>query len=149
MLAPWKKGAAMLRITLKQGVELTAAHFLVPEVARIVGVAASTAPEEDMPELVITSGLDGTHKKGSLHYACKAFDFRTFSIDAPTAAVREEKIQAWAQRMRSELGPDYDVIVETSHIHAEWDPGSNSTPRYARLHDHAKVDVIRPRRNRE
>jgi len=65
--------------------------------------------------VTITSGLDGTHSAGSLHYYGYAVDLRTFYFDA------EECNRAVAQ-LKVELGAGYDVVLENTHIHVEYDP---------------------------
>lgn len=66
-------------------------------------------------ELVVTSGTDGEHSEGSLHYAGLALDFRTryFGMD---------QVFEVASDLRKALGTDYDVVIEPSHIHCEFDP---------------------------
>ena len=66
-------------------------------------------------ELVITSALDGTHSAGSLHYYGFAVDLRSryFTPDQKKQAVL---------LLSKALGPNYDVISHTSHIHIEYDP---------------------------
>ena len=66
-------------------------------------------------ELVVTSGLDGTHSAGSLHYYGRAVDFRTryFSLEE-----REMVLAA----MRASLSDDFDIILHSSHMHVEYDP---------------------------
>lgn len=70
-------------------------------------------------EAVITSGADGTHSARSKHYPennpsglVEALDFRTWHVKPEEAA----------KKMRSKLGPDYDIVVESTHIHAEYHP---------------------------
>lgn len=62
-------------------------------------------------EMVITSTFEGTHSSGSLHYA-------HFAIDLRLPGVAFE----FANRLRKELGKDYDVVLESNHIHIEYDP---------------------------
>lgn len=66
---------------------------------------------------VVTSGNDSTHKEGSLHYQDRALDFRTHDL-TPT------QIEAWAQEIKKRLGSDYDVLIESDHLHVEYDPKS-------------------------
>lgn len=66
-------------------------------------------------ECIITSARDGQHSANSLHYVGKAMDIRT--RDQPDA-----EIQVCASKLRDKLGPDYDVVVESTHIHIEYDP---------------------------
>lgn len=65
--------------------------------------------------LVITAGLDGKHKKNSLHYVGLAIDIRIWAFDAAT-------LPAVLQEIRAELGKDYDVVLEKTHFHIEYDP---------------------------
>ena len=64
-------------------------------------------------ELVITSTYEGNHSAGSLHYSNDAFDVRGVE-SSNNRLVSELKIK---------LGNDYDVVLEASHIHVEYDPG--------------------------
>ena len=67
---------------------------------------------------VLTSGKDGTHGEGSLHYEGRAGDFRTRQVTPEN----KHKIIADCQK---ELGPEFEVILEDSHIHVEHDPQHN------------------------
>jgi hypothetical protein len=69
---------------------------------------------------VITSGADGTHKRTSKHYPennasgmVEALDLRTRHVDDPEECKNE---------LQAMLGPDYQVIFEGDHLHAEYDP---------------------------
>src|SRR3990167_7003542 len=92
-------------------------------VSRQVIIAAgviNAAQTLDFPvDIVITSGRDGTHKPGSLHYRDRALDFRT-----KTLATADKRRFVTAVKKR--LGSDYDVILEgegtaNEHLHVEWD----------------------------
>jgi hypothetical protein len=63
----------------------------------------------------ITSALDGTHSANSLHYKGRALDFRTRDLS------EAEKQQVF-ERMKAQLGLDYDVVLEDTHLHIEYDP---------------------------
>ncbi len=69
-------------------------------------------------EPVITSGNDGTHMQGSLHYRNLAIDLRLPSkyngLSAADMIVHN--------KLADLLAPDYDVILEETHIHVEYDP---------------------------
>jgi hypothetical protein len=67
-------------------------------------------------EVVITSGIEGKHQRGSFHYAGDAADIRIRNLpaDVSVAAVRNEIADA--------LGQDFDVVLEKDHIHIEFDP---------------------------
>lgn len=71
-------------------------------------------------EAVITSGGDGTHSATSKHYPennpsgmVEALDFRRWEVNNPEAARLE---------IKEKLGPDYDVVIEKTHFHVEYDP---------------------------
>ena len=66
-------------------------------------------------ELVITSARDGIHSAGSLHYYGLAVDMRTRYFEP-------YEIEEIATELRNTLGPDYDIIVHKTHLHAEYDP---------------------------
>jgi hypothetical protein len=65
-------------------------------------------------ELVITSGKDGKHGEGSLHYEGKAVDLRTWNV-----------LASLVNQLKAHLGPDYDVVLEADHIHIELDKDHN------------------------
>ena len=64
---------------------------------------------------VITSGIDGSHSRGSKHYAGDAIDLRINHV-AP------EKHPILVSELKSALTADYDVVFEDDHIHIEFDP---------------------------
>ena len=61
--------------------------------------------------MVVTSGKDGVHKPGSLHYAGLAVDLRF-----------RDFMDEWARYMKNALGEGWDIVVEADHIHVERDP---------------------------
>lgn len=65
--------------------------------------------------LTITCVRDGKHSETSLHYAGAAVDLRTHGMagDILAEAVRT---------LKGALGRDYDVIVESDHVHLEFQP---------------------------
>lgn len=60
-------------------------------------------------DLIITSKRDGAHSDGSLHPQGDAFDFRPLK----TVTIAD---------IHKALGLDYDIINESNHWHAEYDP---------------------------
>lgn len=64
---------------------------------------------------VITSANDGKHMTSSLHYSDLAWDLRTNNIPD------KGKIEEIARTLRVDLGSDWDVVVESDHIHVEFD----------------------------
>lgn len=82
----------------------------------IAAAAINTAIQIDLPvDIVITSGTDGKHMKGSKHYSGDALDLRRSNI--PT-----KLLDTYLTRLRGRLGEDYDVVLEKDHIHVEYDP---------------------------
>ena len=80
---------------------------------RPVLIGSNDIWEEHGEELVVTGGLEGTHSAGSLHYYGRALDLRTryFSDQTKREVTR---------KLREFLGEDYDVVLESSHCHIEW-----------------------------
>ena len=60
-------------------------------------------------DLFITSLRDGNHSDGSLHYDGLAFDMRYPQLTS-------------IKQIKEKLGPKWDVVVESNHIHCEYDP---------------------------
>ena len=105
----------MLRI--KSGVrigglrpEMLFAIVAVNEVCRDAGV-----------DCVVTSASEGTHNEGSLHFVGQAVDFRTRDMAEPLRGL-------FADNVQGRLGYDYDVVLEKTHLHVEFQPtrGINS-----------------------
>ena len=67
-------------------------------------------------EVVVTSGLDGRHSEKSLHYVGRALDIRTRDIrtDAEKQELRAKIAEA--------LTDEFDVVLEATHLHVEFDP---------------------------
>ena len=69
----------------------------------------------------LTAGRDGVHSEKSLHYGTpedtreRAIDLRTNDLDGT------QKAQARAGLIRL-LGPLFDVVLEATHMHIEFDP---------------------------
>jgi hypothetical protein len=98
-------------ISLKPGARITG---LRNEALFAVYVAYSIYADEGY-DMIITSGTDGSHSRGSEHYKGDAFDLRTRHLGAGEA----EKIR---DMLASALGSEFDVVLESTHIHVEFDP---------------------------
>jgi hypothetical protein len=98
-------------LLLKPGVRVAGIR---PEVLLAV-VAAEGVFEEAGVDLVLTACVDGKHSLGSLHYAGQVVDIRT--RDVPP-----EMRQKLAARVRECVGEDYDMILEETHMHLEYQP---------------------------
>lgn len=93
---------------IKAGVDISR---LRPEIRKkLTGIAAIC--KQIAEELVITSTFEGNHSEGSLHYANLAIDIR-----------RPEEGKAYIRvQLGDLLGPDYDIVFESDHVHIEYDP---------------------------
>jgi len=93
---------------IKAGVDISR---LKPEIRRKLPGIAGIIWCVDREEMVITSTYEGDHSDGSLHYADLAVDIRK----TIGCGIIGRKIRAY-------LGKDYDVVLEATHIHIEYDP---------------------------
>lgn len=98
-------------MTLKAGVRITGVK---PEtvLALIVcdGVYRSLGYE-----MVVTSVCEGKHSRGSIHFVGMAFDLRISNL-------RQESVPMIVSRMKDQLGQDFDVVLESDHVHVEFEP---------------------------
>jgi hypothetical protein len=103
----------MSLMTLKAGV-------LVSQQVVIALAVVNAATTLGLPDMVITSGRDGTHLPNSLHYRDRALDFRTRQLTP-------DQQQALVTATRTRLGAGYDLILESDHLHIEYDPKPEGT----------------------
>lgn len=92
---------------------------LRPEMAVALIVATEVYREHGF-SVVVTEGTGGRHSAGSLHYVGLALDLRTRDIPGVTVSA------IWAQ-LRSSLGMEYDVVLESDHLHLEFQPKQGGT----------------------
>jgi len=99
-------------ISLKEGVtvrgicaEMVFGHTVVSSIFTAHGL-----------DVVVTSGTDGVHGRASRHWSGSALDYRTRHI---TATGLKERIAGEAS---AALGLDFDVVLESDHLHIEFDP---------------------------
>lgn len=78
-------------------------------------IIASNIFAEYSKDLVITSLCDGKHSKNSKHYEGNAIDLRRRHLTS-------DELTNIYNKLANTLGDDYDVIIETTHIHIEYDP---------------------------
>jgi len=63
----------------------------------------------------ITSGVEGKHGPNSLHYKGHALDLGTRDY--------QEQLQVMIRdELREALGGQFDVVLEATHLHLEFDP---------------------------
>jgi len=93
---------------IKAGVDISR---LKPPIRKKLSMISILIWSIEREELVISSTYEGNHSEGSLHYADLAVDIRRNNHGR---MVRDE--------LKNKLGRNYDVILESDHIHIEYDP---------------------------
>jgi hypothetical protein len=73
--------------------------------------------EEFGVDCVVTCGGE-QHEPPSKHFYDQALDYRTRDL-----ADRQTREQ-FLNRVRALLGDGYDALLESDHLHVEWDPKS-------------------------
>ena len=96
-------------ISIKSGVRIKG---LSNEILLAV-VISTTVFSKYSENLTITSLTDGDHMSGSLHNCGDAVDLRLPEVGKRAAIVSD---------LKDCLGRSFDVILETDHIHIEYDP---------------------------
>jgi hypothetical protein len=66
-------------------------------------------------EMIVTSAVDRSHSQKSLHYLGLAIDVRTADLSHQDADQLRENIAF-------RLGNSWDVVLESDHMHIEYDP---------------------------
>ena len=85
-----------------------------PEINLAIQVASSIWSRQNEPVLTVTSISDSQHGPASLHYVGYAVDLRIRELHSNP----EDLVKAL-----TEFLPDcYDVILESNHIHLEYQP---------------------------
>lgn len=81
-----------------------------PEIALALSIMNSVMEGE---ELIVTCCMEGQHRTASLHYIGHAVDIRSRTLKDAKATVA---------RFKQALGDDFDVVLEATHIHVEFQP---------------------------
>lgn len=87
----------------------------------IIATAHQVWQQCGFDHVTVTAITDGEHKEGSLHYAGLAVDLRTRNDDGVTQWAPGIK-RMLRDTLKNALGADFDVVVEGTHIHVEYDP---------------------------
>lgn len=66
-------------------------------------------------ECIVTSATDGRHSTGSLHHTGKGVDFRRRHL-------ADRDVGNVVSKLIENLGDEFDVVLEDTHIHIEYDP---------------------------
>ena len=96
---------------MKHSVDL---RGLQPQMALAYTIAAACYAKHGHT-CVITSASDSKHGPNSLHYCGKALDIRTRDLQGLVKVTLRDEIA-------DALGPQFDVVLESDHIHMEFDP---------------------------
>lgn len=96
---------------LKKGVNLQGVR---PELVFAMMIVAIIYKEKGSL-LVITSIVDGKHSDTSLHYTGCAFDCRIKNTSTAQVGMIKSAI-------KEALTEDFDVVLEKTHIHIEYQP---------------------------
>jgi hypothetical protein len=96
---------------IKAGVDLRGIH---PQLAIAYCIANDIYRTIAGVPCVITSASDGKHGPNSFHYKGMALDLRTSSL-------RSEHVHPVYIALKSALGAQFDVVLESDHIHLEFD----------------------------
>jgi hypothetical protein len=97
---------------IKAGVDISA---LQPQMAIAFFIACAVYASHGYG-VTLTSGREGKHGRGSLHYVGMAIDLRINTL--PSMAVKQRVCDDLALA----LGEQFDVVLESSHIHCEYQP---------------------------
>jgi len=100
-------------IKLKHGVKL---RGIRPEMVLGHGIVASVFDRYGLLGCTITSANDSQHGSGSLHFNGSALDYRTRDF------YPEIDKTAFTSDIKDALGPEFDVVLESDHIHVEYQP---------------------------
>ncbi|MEL6364311.1 MAG: hypothetical protein AAFR11_05675 [Pseudomonadota bacterium] len=88
----------------------------------LAAIVLSEEFEREGLPLIITSANDSEHMEGSKHYEGEAWDLRTWRPGSPGVQIEPQRRRRLAKRIADRLGPDWDVLAKSTHIHVEWDP---------------------------
>ena len=103
-----------MKCMIKGGINGARIHGLRPEMV-VALIVIRDAFFDAGENCVITSGIEGRHGRASLHLVGAALDFRT-------GGMPRELASEIATEIREGLGLDFDVVVERTHLHVEWQP---------------------------
>lgn len=98
--------------------------------ALVIAAAAFTVGIALGLDVVITSGTDGVHRPGSKHYSGEALDFRRRHWT-------RAQLHQFVDALRARLGPGYDLVIEPTHLHVEYDPDPPAAARGSGRRRHA------------
>ena len=101
---------------LKAGVSILGVRS---ELVLAMQIAQEVYRELEVGALTITSVTDSRHSRTSLHYVGLAFDIRTRNGFDQWDSKEKHRV---ARALRIALQSEFDVVVEGTHIHIEYQP---------------------------
>lgn len=101
-----------MQYNIKPGVSIAK---LTPQMAMGYTIIMAVGRELSI-DVIVTSGDDGKHMENSKHYDGNALDFRIRHVDANRRRFFQKAVQ-------EALGSNFDVVLEPTHLHVEYDPG--------------------------
>lgn len=111
---------ARTRLYIKDGVSLDG---LTAEGLRIVQAAIRVWSYYGLPKCTITSGTEGQHTASNSGHVVdfEGDRYYGFAIDLRTSSLPRTVLQRLVSLLAMDLGPAYDVVLESDHIHVEFD----------------------------
>ena len=82
------------------------------EIRRILPTIDNIYQRQTDREAAVTSTYEGNHGLNSLHYCNDAIDLR----------LPRKKLSEIVDELEMQIGGKYDVVVESDHLHIEYDP---------------------------
>lgn len=109
-------GSSVEMLEFKKGVRITGVR---PEIVLAIQVVEGCFHFFEGTYCVVTSVCEGKHSRTSLHHSGAAVDFRIKHIggDEP-----ELTIECIVEDIRAALTDEFDVVLEKTHIHVEFQP---------------------------
>ena len=101
-----------MAIKTKSGVKI---NGLKPEMVMGLVVTEGYFNGNGIPDIVVTSAVDGAHGFGSLHYVGYAVDVRIWEIV-------NDFLPQFTEGLSEALGEEFDVVLESDHLHIEFQP---------------------------
>lgn len=106
-------------LSLKHGVQYNNNKAKAEPVVNLIIQVVNSVFDKAGYDCIVTSIVDGRHSANSLHYRDgkgRAVDFRTRHLPD------QETKEAITRAISDALGPEFDVVLESDHVHVEYDP---------------------------
>jgi len=72
-------------------------------------------------DAIVTTGDNGKHSSGSLHYVGFALDFRSHNLKESSKREIKKEFDA-AVGAKEGVRSEYDFVIESTHFHIEYQP---------------------------